>query len=82
MRKLALAVSLFSLPALAAADPNTANRIVDAAYNHGEVVQIVAHLTDQIGGRLTNSPAMRKARACRGGPTASSTARAIPTKSA
>ena len=37
------------------------NRIADAAFNHGEVVDIAAYLADQIGGRLTNSPAMRKA---------------------
>jgi carboxypeptidase Q len=39
----------------------TVNRIVDQAYNHGQVVQTVAHLTDRIGGRLTNSPGMRDA---------------------
>jgi len=37
------------------------NRIADAAFNHGEVIDIAAHLADQIGGRLTNSPAMRRA---------------------
>jgi carboxypeptidase Q len=54
---------LATLPAIAAAsnDATTTNQLVDAEYNHGEVVQIVAHLTDQIGGRLTNSPAMREA---------------------
>lgn len=42
-------------------NPVTINRIADAAFNHGEVVDIAAHLADQIGGRMTNSPAMRKA---------------------
>lgn len=42
-------------------DAVTVNRIADAAFNHGEVVDIAAHLADQIGGRMTNSPAMRKA---------------------
>jgi carboxypeptidase Q len=44
-------------------DPVTVNRIADAAFNHGEVVDIAAYLADQIGGRLTNSPAMRRAEA-------------------
>jgi carboxypeptidase Q len=43
------------------ADPITVNRIADAALNHGEVVDIAAYLADQIGGRMTNSPAMRRA---------------------
>jgi hypothetical protein len=63
MRKTtALVCFLTCLPAVAGADGgDDANRIVDQAYNHGQVVQTVAHLTDQIGGRLTNSPAMREA---------------------
>ena len=62
MHKLGLTALLASLPTMASAsDPNTANQIIDAAYNHGEVVQTAAHLTDRIGGRLTNSPAMREA---------------------
>ena len=42
-------------------DPQVINRIADAALNHGEVVETVEYLSDQIGGRMTNSPAMRKA---------------------
>ncbi len=42
-------------------DPGVINQIADEGYNHGQVVPLAAHLTDQIGGRLTNSPAMRKA---------------------
>ena len=53
------------VPSFAAAppavEPVTINRISDAAFNHGEVVDIAAYLADQIGGRLTNSPAMRRA---------------------
>jgi hypothetical protein len=56
---------LSTVPAFAAAppavEPVTLNRISDAAFNHGEVVDIAAYLADQIGGRLTNSPAMRRA---------------------
>jgi carboxypeptidase Q len=55
---------LLALPAYAAAppaDPVVVNRIADTAFNHGEVVDIAAYLADQIGGRMTNSPAMRRA---------------------
>lgn len=55
---------LLWVPSFAAAppaEPITLNRIADAAFNHGEVVDLAAYLADQIGGRLTNSPAMRRA---------------------
>jgi carboxypeptidase Q len=55
---------LLSLPSFAAAppaDPVTVNRIADEAFNHGEVIDTAAYLADQIGGRMTNSPAMRRA---------------------
>jgi carboxypeptidase Q len=58
------ACALLTLPAFAApppADTVTLNHIADAAFNHGEVVDIAAYLSDQIGGRMTNSPAMRRA---------------------
>jgi carboxypeptidase Q len=42
-------------------DTGTLNKIADAGFNHGEVVETAAYLADQIGGRLTNSPAMRAA---------------------
>lgn len=42
-------------------DGSTINRIVDQGMNHGRVTELIEHLSDQIGGRLTNSPAMRKA---------------------
>ena len=44
-------------------DGQTLNRIADAGFNHGEVVDTIEYLSDQIGGRMTNSPAMRKAEA-------------------
>lgn len=37
------------------------NGILDQGLNHSEVMQTAAYLTDNIGGRLTNSPAMRQA---------------------
>jgi hypothetical protein len=37
------------------------NRILDAAMNRGEVMEIAQHLTDRIGSRMTNSPGMREA---------------------
>src|SRR5271155_3704263 len=40
---------------------NALNRIADEGFNHSEVPQTAEYLADQIGGRLTNSPAMRKA---------------------
>ena len=60
---LLLASWLGATVALAAApvDTITLNRIADAGFNHGEVVETAAYLADQIGGRMTNSPAMRVA---------------------
>ena len=42
-------------------DTMTLNRIADEGFNHGEVVETAAYLADRIGGRMTNSPAMRTA---------------------
>lgn len=42
-------------------DADMINRIADEGYNHGQVVALAGHLTDQIGGRMTNSPSMREA---------------------
>ena len=47
--------------AAVAAEAITINRISDAGFNHSEVVDTAAYLADEIGGRMTNSPAMRKA---------------------
>src|SRR6202046_1634858 len=43
------------------AESITINRISDVGFNHSEVVDTAAYLADEIGGRMTNSPAMRKA---------------------
>jgi hypothetical protein len=59
-----LAVALFGANCAYAekgVDAGTVNRIADEGYNHGQVVALAAHLTDQIGARLTNSPSMREA---------------------
>jgi carboxypeptidase Q len=39
----------------------TINRIADAGFNHSEVADTAEYLADEIGGRMTNSPAMRRA---------------------
>jgi hypothetical protein len=60
----ALLAATIALPALAApVDGALLNRISDAGLNHGEVVDTAAWLADRIGGRMTNSPAMRVAEA-------------------
>ena len=62
MRCLRLTLLFASLPVLLGASAaEDANRIIDIAHNRGQVLQIVSHLTDRIGGRMTNSPAMREA---------------------
>jgi hypothetical protein len=37
------------------------NKIADEGFNHGEVFETAEYLADHIGGRMTNSPAMRTA---------------------
>ena len=66
MSRLLAAVSaatlLIATPSLAQeVDLNAVNGIVDQGLNHSQVMQTAQHLTDVIGGRLTNSPAMRQA---------------------
>jgi len=65
---LAASAALIALAAAPSADagpvdPQTLNLIADAGFNHGEVIETIEYLSDQIGGRMTNSPAMRKAEA-------------------
>jgi len=64
---IALWMALFAThasPAPAAGvDPQTINAIADQGFNHSQVLVLAAHLDDEIGGRMTNSPAMRKAEA-------------------
>ena len=47
--------------AASTAETITINRIADVGFNHSEVVDTASFLADEIGGRMTNSPAMRKA---------------------
>ncbi|QHL89779.1 M20/M25/M40 family metallo-hydrolase [Sphingomonas changnyeongensis] len=73
MRRIARALLIASCalmpmtPVLAAAAraqenrAETINRIIDQGLNHSEAMLIAHHLTDRIGGRMTNSPAMRAA---------------------
>src|SRR5271169_4520454 len=58
------ACMLIGAAAMAAAppgEPSAINRIADAGFNHSELIDTAAYLADEIGGRMTNSPAMRKA---------------------
>jgi hypothetical protein len=62
MNKLAASLVIYFAATVAQAnDPEILNRISDAAFNHGEVVETAAYLTDRIGPRLTNSPGKREA---------------------
>ncbi len=42
-------------------DLNTVNRIRDEGFHHSQVMDLVLHLTDEIGPRITASPQMRRA---------------------
>lgn len=62
--RLMLMLCLLCLADLARADePDLATiaRILDEGMNRSEIPQTAAYLTDRIGGRITNSPAMRAA---------------------
>src|SRR5260221_5355283 len=50
-----------SAQAAAPVDPGTVNRIADASFNHGQVVETAAYLADRICGRMTNFPSTRVA---------------------
>jgi carboxypeptidase Q len=63
-------VALTGLLAVCAAFPSASkapvsgevlNKIADEGFNRGAVVETAAYLADHIGGRMTNSPAMRTA---------------------
>src|SRR6478609_5289004 len=58
---LPLAFAMNAVRAEPGVDGNTINRIADEGYNRGQVVNLAEYLTDRIGGRMTNSPAMREA---------------------
>jgi len=53
----------FPASSKAPVDGSLLNRIADQGFNHGEVVETAQYLADHIGGRMTNSPAMRAAEA-------------------
>ena len=65
MRRLLATVAVLTLAAAAPAQDRPAggavNRIIDEGTNHSQVMMTIQHLTDVIGPRLTNSPAMRQA---------------------
>lgn len=57
----------FAMPVVAVSaqevDRVAINSIIDQGFNHSEVMETAAYLTDRIGGRMTNSPQMRQAEA-------------------
>ncbi|MDR6147650.1 carboxypeptidase Q [Sphingomonas sp. SORGH_AS870] len=57
------AAALLPVTAASAQDRAAANRIIDEGMNHSQAMQTAQHLTDVIGPRMTNSPAMRTAEA-------------------
>jgi len=58
----ALAALAVTAPVLAQAVNRTEiNRIINQGTSQSQVMETAAHLTDRIGGRLTNSPQMREA---------------------
>jgi len=66
MKRLLIVVSGLALLAAAPASARSVDRvaingIIDQGMNRSEVMQTAAHLTDRIGGRITNSPQMRQA---------------------
>ncbi|MDI1325256.1 MAG: hypothetical protein PSV23_00440 [Brevundimonas sp.] len=66
MKRLLVAVSAIAILTAAPVaaqevDRVAINGIIDQGLNHSEVMQTAAHLTDRIGGRMTNSPQMREA---------------------
>jgi carboxypeptidase Q len=56
-----LLLGVSSFAAAPSSGPSAINRIADEGFNHSEVAQTAEYLADEIGGRMTNSPAMRKA---------------------
>ena len=66
MRLIVAALASVSLALPAAGqevDLGQVNRIIDEGLNRSEVMETAHHLTDRIGGRMTNSPQMRQAEA-------------------
>ena len=63
MRRLLLATTLLASPLLAQDRSTDTARIMDQGLNHSEVMATAQYMDDVIGGRMTNSPAMRRAEA-------------------
>lgn len=64
LRGVAVWLIVLTAPAVAGPPPvdtATVARIADAGFNHSELAATAEYLTDRIGGRMTNSPAMREA---------------------
>lgn len=61
MRRLLLVVTLLFATRARAQRIDDTDRVIDQGMNHSQVMQIAEYLADRIGGRLTNSPAMRQA---------------------
>jgi carboxypeptidase Q len=63
--RLLIVAALFVATAALGADKTdhtaTIGRIADEGLNHSELPELASHLTDRIGGRMTNSPQMRAA---------------------
>lgn len=60
-RALLAAAGLLLVGAAPATDVPITARIIDEGFSHSEVVATATYLADHIGGRLTNSPAIRTA---------------------
>lgn len=64
LRRLRLpAAALIAFATPLTAQTEDLNRVIDEGLNRSQVMQTAQHLTDNIGGRMTNSPQMRKAEA-------------------
>lgn len=62
MAALLVGAACLAVPATGQGGDDT-NRIIDEGYNRSQVMQTAQEMTDGIGPRLTNSPAMRRAEA-------------------
>lgn len=62
-RSFSLLLVALAAPAAAQTAPSPTARILDEGMNHSQVMTTAEHLSDVIGPRLTNSPAMRQAEA-------------------
>ncbi len=60
-RKTLLALAFASVSVPAAAQVDETNRLVDEGMNRSQVMSLAQEMTDDLGPRLTNSPAMRRA---------------------